>query len=548
MNDENDLLGGKRGIDVIHDPLLNKGTAFTEEERERLGLRGLLPPRMHDQQLQKERVLENLRRKTSDLEKYIYMVSLQERNEHLFYRVLVDNLEELMPIVYTPTVGLACQRYAHIFRRPRGLYVSQADRGRVAEVLRNWPQRDVRVMVITDGERILGLGDLGANGMGIPVGKLSLYTACAGIHPRQCLPVTIDVGTNNRSLLDDPLYFGLQRERLRGEDYEALIDEFLRSAAQLFPRAVLQLEDFGNANAFRLLTQYRDSFCLFDDDIQGTAAVALAGLYSALRITGGTLADQRVLFMGAGEAGIGTGELIIHALRAEGLAEREARQRCWFFDSHGLVVAERTDLSPHKLPFAHAHPPAADFAAAIEALQPTAIIGVSGQAGAFSQESVRAMARINRRPIVFALSNPTEKAECTAEQAYAWSEGRAIFASGSPFAPVDYQGQRYVPGQGNNVYIFPGVGLGVVASAARAVTDEMFFTSARTLASLVSESDLAQGRVYPELPRIREVSTHIAIAIAELAYDQGLARNPRPGDIAADVRACIFEPNYPRFA
>ena len=454
-----------RGVKLLHDPVWNKGTAFTQTERDALGLRGLLPPTVQTQDEQVMRVMENLRAKTTDLERYIFLVSLQDRNETLFYRVVMDNINEMMPIIYTPVVGLACQRFGHIFRRPRGLYLSANDRGHMAEILQNWPHQDVRMIVVTDGERILGLGDLGTNGMGIPVGKLALYTACAGIAPTACLPITIDVGTENEELLHDPLYPGLRQHRLRGAAYDELVDEFMTAAQTVFPHTVIQLEDFANQNAFRLLDKYRDSACLFDDDIQGTGSVAMAGIYSALRISNSKLTDQRFLFLGAGEAGIGIADVIVTGLMDEGMAEADARKLCWFVDSKGLVVADRTDLVAHKRPYAHAHPFIADFLTAVESLRPTAIIGVSGMPRTFTGPVVEAMAAINERPIIFALSNPTSKSECTAEQAYTWSDGRAIFASGSPFDTVDYQGKTFVPGQGNNAYIFPGVGLGAIAAA-----------------------------------------------------------------------------------
>jgi malate dehydrogenase (oxaloacetate-decarboxylating)(NADP+) len=536
------------GVELLHDPSFNKGTAFTLAERDALGLRGLLPPHVHSQDEQVARVMENYRRKPTDLEKYIHMVSLQDRNETLFYRVVLDYLEELMPIIYTPTVGRACQEYGHIFRRPRGLFISLGDSGRMEEVLQNWPYVDVRIIVVTDGERILGLGDLGADGMGIPVGKLSLYTACAGVHPSQCLPITLDVGTDNESLLNDPLYIGVKQRRLRGEEYDAFFDEFVAAVQEVFPRALIQLEDFGNTNAFRLLSKYRDRICTFDDDIQGTGGVALAGLYSALRITGGRLGEQRVLFLGAGEAGVGIADVIVSAAVAEGVPEEKARRLCWFVDSKGLVVERRRDLAEHKLAYAHEHEPLPDFLASVESLRPTAIIGVSGQPQTFTRPIVEAMARLNDRPIVFALSNPTSKAECTAEQAYTWTEGRAIFASGSPFDPVELDGRTHVPGQGNNAYVFPGVGLGVIATEATRVTDEMFFEAAKALAREVSDDDLAKGRVYPSLSRIREVSLAIAGAVAEVAYRRDLTRRRRPDDLTDFLRSMMYEPTYESYA
>ncbi len=536
--------GFPSGVDLLHDPALNKGTAFTEEERDALALRGLLPPHVCTQDEQVMRIMENFRRKPNNLEKYIFMIALQDRNETLFYRVLTDHIEEMMPIIYTPTVGEACQQFGHIFRRSRGLYITTRDKGRMTEVLRNWPEQDVRVVVVTDGERILGLGDLGANGMGIPVGKLSLYTGCAGVPPALCLPVTLDVGTNNEELLNDPLYLGIQQRRLPREAYDELVEEFFAAVLEVFPRALIQLEDFANINAFRLLKEHRERICLFDDDIQGTGAVALAGLYSALRITKNRLEDQRILFLGAGEAGIGIGNLIVSAMVDEGLSPQEARKRCWFFNSRGLIVKGRPDLAEQQRPYAHDHEDLPDFLSALRALSPTAIIGVCGKAGLFSRDVLEAMADINHRPIVFALSNPTSKAECTAEEAYAWTQGRALFASGSPFDPVTVCGKTFVPGQGNNAYIFPGVGLGIIACEARQVPDEMFFRAAKVLAHEVSEADLEQGDLFPPLTKIREVSEAIAIAVAEVAYARGLAGKPRPEDLPAFISSRIYVPNY----
>jgi malate dehydrogenase (oxaloacetate-decarboxylating)(NADP+) len=528
----------------MQDPALNKGTAFTEAERDALELRGLLPPRVLTIEQQAARVLENYRRKPNDIEKYIQLVALQGRNETLFYRVLIDNLEELMPIVYTPTVGQACQEYGHIFRRPRGMFISDRDRGNTERILTHWPRRDVRVVVVTDGERILGLGDLGANGMGIPVGKLALYTACGGIAPSLCLPVTLDVGTNNQSLLQDPLYIGIPQRRLTGDAYDTLVDEFILAIQKLFPKALIQLEDFGNRNAFRLLEKYKDRARLFNDDIQGTASMALGGIYSALRITGQRLVDQRFLFLGAGEAGIGIGNLIVSAMVREGVSEQAAREKCWFFDVKGLIVSSRDHLEEHQHAFAHRILFIQDFLVALERHRPTAIIGVSGAAELFTKPVIETMSRLNERPIIFALSNPTSRSECTAEQAYRWSEGRAIFASGSPFDQVMVNERTCVPGQGNNVYIFPGLGLGVLASGASLITDEMFFEASRVLANQVTEEELSQGRVYPQLKRIREVSLSIACAVAEVAYRRGLADTRPPTDLAAFIRSQMYEPVY----
>ena len=536
------------GVDLLHDPVLNKGTAFTKAERDALKLRGLLPPHVHTQKDQVMRILENFRRKPSDVEKYIYMIGLQDRNETLFYRVAMDHIEEMMPIIYTPTVGQACLEYGHIFRRPRGLFLSAHDRGQIETLLHNWPHPEVRIIVVTDGERILGLGDLGANGMGIPVGKLSLYTACAGVHPSFCLPVTLDVGTDNEKMRQDALYIGIRQQRLKGEAYDALVDEFFTAAQKVFPEALIQFEDFGNTNAFRLLNKYRDQVCTFNDDIQGTASVALAGVYSALKITGQKLSDQKFLFLGAGEAGIGIGDLIAAAMADAGLSASEARERCWFVDSTGLVVQSRDDLAAHKLPYAHDHAFIPDLLTAVKTLQPTALFGVSGQPGTFAQPVLEAMAELNARPIVFAMSNPTSKAECTAEQAYAWTQGRVIFASGSPFPPVTFNGQTYVPGQGNNAYVFPGAGLGAIACGARRVTDEMFSAAAKALADKVAPADLAQGRIYPPLEKIRDVSAAIAVAVAEVAYARDLATKPRPKDLVEDIKSQMYQPVYQSYA
>ena len=533
-----------RGMALLRDPSLNKGSAFTARERDVLGLTGLLPPHVSSQEEQVERVLENFRRIDSPLERFIMLQSLQDRNEALFYRVVIENPDEMMPVIYTPTVGLACQEYGHIYRSPRGLYVSAEDRGQVASVLRNWPYRDARIIVVTDGERILGLGDLGASGMGIPIGKLALYTACAGVHPRRCLPVMFDVGTNNESLLEDPLYLGLRRRRLAGIEYDELMAEFLEATQEVFPGILVQFEDFANHNAFPLLQAYRDRFPCFNDDIQGTAAVTLAGILSALRVTNRPLRDQTFLFLGAGEAATGIADLLTSALVAEGMEEGVARRRSWMVDSRGLVIRGRSALAEHKRPYAHEHPPLVSFLEAVEALRPTAIIGVGAVPGAFTREVIETMASLNDRPIVFALSNPTSRAECTAAQAYAWSGGRALFASGSPFDPLDVDGRHFVPRQGNNSYIFPGVGLGAVAVQASRVTDGMFMVAARVLAETVLDEDLAQGSLFPALSRVREVSTRIAVAVAEIAFAEGLAGIECPPDLEAWVQAQMYDPEY----
>ena len=537
-----------RGVKILHDPVRNKGTAYTYAERDFLKLRGLLPPRVHTPAEQELRVLGNIREKPTDLERYLYLVALQDRNETLFYRVVMNHIEEMMPIIYTPTVGKACQEFQHIYRTPRGLYVSLQDRGKIKEIMQNWPHKETRIMVVTDGERILGLGDLGAQGMGIPIGKLALYTACSGIHPTHCMPVMLDVGTNNEKLLNDPLYNGLEQRRKRGEEYDELVEEFIEAANEVFPGILIQLEDFGNSNAFRFLEKYRNKTCLFNDDIQGTGAVVVSGLIASMRITGSKLEEQKILFLGAGEAGIGIADSFVAALAELGIAPEEGRKQCWFVDSKGLLVQGRDNMVSHKLPYAHPHHHIVDFLQAVKALKPTAILGLSGQPSTFTKDVVEAMAEFNDRPIIFALSNPTSQAECTAEQAYSWSEGRAIFASGSPFDPVKIDDQTFVPGQGNNAYIFPGVGLGVIVSQARTVTNEMFLAAAHSLANQVTESDLERGRVYPSLTRIRQVSALIARDVAKIAYDEGLTDKEEPDDILADIHDYMYQPVYPHYA
>jgi malate dehydrogenase (oxaloacetate-decarboxylating)(NADP+) len=536
-----------RPLDYIHDPRLNKGTAFTEAERDTLGLRGLLPPRVVAPQEQEARVLENFRSKSSPLEQYIYLTSLQDRNEHLFYRVLIDHIEEMLPIIYTPTVGEACRQFGHIFRRPRGLYLCPQDQGRVKEILRHWSEPEVAIIVVTDGERILGLGDLGANGMGIPIGKLSLYTACAGVDPALCLPLTLDTGTERQELRDDPLYLGHPQRRIRGAAYDGLVDEMVRGVQEVFPGALIQFEDFATENALTLLERYRNDVCCFNDDIQGTAAVTLAGILSACRITGTTLADQRLVFLGAGAAATGIASLVAAAMAQEGLTPAEIEGRIALVDRHGLVTRNEPELSRHKRPYAHAGPPLPDLLTTVETLRPTILVGVSGQHSGFSESVIRAMSRINGRPIILALSNPTSCSECTAEEAYAWSGGRAIFASGSPFGAVTVDGIRFTPSQSNNAYIFPGVGLGVILSRATRVTDAMFHAAARTLASLVTAEALAAGRLFPPLMEIRRVSAAIAVAVMRVAQQEGIATTLLPEPLEALVAERMYDAAYPEY-
>ena len=527
---------------LLHDPALNKGTAFTGEERDELGLRGLLPPRVHSQKGQLRRVLANIRSKSSDLERYIFMIGLQDRNETLFYRAVLDHLEDMLPVIHTPTVGLACQEYGHIFRRPRGIFVSIGDAGHVRKILENWPTKNVQVIVVTDGERALELGDLGADAMVIPVGKLALYTACAGIHPSACLPVTIDAGTDNEELLKDPLYIGIQQRRVRGAAFEDLMDEFVSAVQEVFPCALIQFEGLGDRNAFRLLNKYRDKVRVFSDEIQRTAAVALAGLYSAPRVVKQSLSEQRLIFVGTGQTERGIANLVLQAMTNEG--EADTRASCWFFDSKGLVVNSRTDLAEHEQLYAHDHEPTTDLLAAIKSVRPTALIGASGTPGAFNVHVLNQMAKINERPIIFALSTPTSESECTAAQAYHVTGGRALFVSGNPFDDIIMEGKRLIPGLGSSAYLCPGVGLGIAISRSRLVPGETFLIAAQTLADQLSEADRAEGRLYPPLGRIREISMAIARRIAEFVYDRGLAGAPRPKDIESYIRAQMYEPNY----
>ena len=513
--------------------------------RQAHGLEGLLPPTVTTIELQTARIHVQLEKLDNDLQKYLLLSDLQSRNETLFYAVLMSDPEKFMPLVYTPTVGEACQKFGHIFHAARGMYLPITARGRVKELLDNCPQPDVRFIVVTDGERILGLGDQGIGGMGIPIGKLALYTACAGVPPQFNLPITLDVGTDNPQLLHDPLYLGLRQRRVRGDEYHAFIDEFVQAVEACFPRCCLQWEDFANTNAVPILERYRDKICTFNDDIQGTAAVALAGIFGALRISGQKLSQQRFLFLGAGSAGTGIAELISQAMTRDGLSLAEARSRNILFDVQGLLVDSRTDLADFQKPFALRHAPVATFVEAVRQLRPTGIIGVSAVPKLFNQPVVEALAQINPRPIVFPYSNPTSRSECTAEEAYRWSDGRAIFASGSPFPPVQWGGHTFLPGQGNNVYVFPAVGMAVLATAAKRVTQEMFIVAAEAIAAEVTQENLDAGLIYPPQSKIFEASLRVAAKVAQYIFDHDLARAERPADIAAHIHALAYRPVYP---
>ncbi|XP_053918885.1 NADP-dependent malic enzyme isoform X1 [Cuculus canorus] len=540
----------KRGYEVLRDPHLNKGMAFTLEERQQLNIHGLLPPCFLGQDAQVYNILKNFERLTSDLDRYILLMSLQERNEKLFYKVLTSDIERFMPIVYTPTVGLACQQYGLAFRRPRGLFITIHDRGHIATMLKSWPENIVKAIVVTDGERILGLGDLGCYGMGIPVGKLALYTACGGVKPHECLPVMLDVGTDNEALLNDPLYIGLRHKRIRGQAYDDLLDEFMEAVTSRYGmNCLIQFEDFANANAFRLLHKYRNKYCTFNDDIQGTASVAVAGLLAALRITKNRLSDHTVLFQGAGEAALGIANLIVMAMEKEGVSKDAAVKRIWMVDSKGLIVKGRASLTSEKQRFAHEHGEMKNLEDIVREIKPSVLIGVAAIGGAFTPQILQDMAALNKRPIIFALSNPTSKAECTAEQCYKYTEGRGIFASGSPFDPVTLpSGQTLYPGQGNNAYVFPGVALGVISCGMKHISEDVFLTTAEVIAQQVSEENLKEGRLYPPLVTIQHVSLKIAVRIAEEAYRNNTASTyPQPKDLEAFIRSQVYSTDYNNF-
>lgn len=536
------------GYSLLRDPRHNKGLAFNDKERDAHYLCGLLPPVVSTQELQERKLMNSIRQYQVPLQKYMAMMDLQERNERLFYKLLIDNVEELLPVVYTPTVGEACQKYGSIFRRPQGLYISLKEKGKILEVLKNWPERRIQVIVVTDGERILGLGDLGCQGMGIPVGKLSLYTALGGVRPSACLPITIDVGTNNEKLLANEFYIGLKQRRATGKEYSEFLQEFMSAVKQNYGEKVLiQFEDFANHNAFDLLAKYGTTHLVFNDDIQGTASVVLAGIVSALQLLGGTLADHKFLFLGAGEAGTGIAELIALEMSKQTKCPiEETRKKIWLVDSKGLIVSSRKDsLQQFKKPWAHEHEPVKDLLHAVKVIKPTVLIGSSGVGKAFTKEVIEAMASCNEKPLILALSNPTSQSECTAEEAYTWTQGRAIFASGSPFDPVEYNGKTFVPGQANNAYIFPGLGMGLVISGAIRVHDEMLLAASEALARQVTQENFDKGLIYPPFSNIRKISAHIAANVAAKAYELGLAtRLPQPENLVKYAESCMYSPVY----
>jgi malate dehydrogenase (oxaloacetate-decarboxylating)(NADP+) len=534
----------KRGMELLHDPSLNKSTAFTEAEKQALGIVGLVPDATETADLQLSRVMMQLGHKNTDLDRYIYLINLLDHNETLFYRTVMSDPARFLPIVYDPTIGEACLKFGHIYRQARGMYLSITRRGKVKEILRNWPQKDVRFICITDAGRILGLGDLGANGAGIPIGKLQLYTACAGVPPQYLLPMYLDAGTNNEQYLRDPLYLGMRKTRPATADLYSFVDEFVEAVQELFPKCCIHFEDWTGTDAVHLLQRYRDKYCVYNDDVQGTAGITLAGMINAAKLKGTKLKDERYLFLGAGSAGIGLANLLCSALVAQGLTLKEAQSRVYMFDINGLLESTRKDLVDFQKPYAHPHSPTRDFVAAIEGIKPTAIIGVSTIGGAFTQKVVETMARINERPVILALSNPTEHAECTAEQAYTWSKGKAIYAAGVQFEPVHYNGQTFLPGQANNFYIFPAIGMAIFATQAKRVTDEMFIEAGQAVADQVSTDFLKQGLLYPLQSNILETEIQTAARVAKLVFDSGLARVERPADMVAFIRAHVYKPEY----
>jgi malic enzyme len=544
-----------RGDQLLRQPMFSKGTAFSREERVAFGLEGLLPEAVSTIEQQVQRVHRSILRKEDPLERYIGLAALQDRNEHLFYRLMVEFPEELLPIVYTPTVGLACQRYSHIFRRGRGLWITPGQRGRIAEVLANAPFEDVRLVVVTDNERILGLGDQGAGGMGIPIGKLAIYTTAAGIHPTRTLPVSLDVGTDNQALLADDLYLGWRHPRLRGPEYDSLVDEFVRALKLRFPRAVLQWEDFKKANAFTLLERYRTSLPSFNDDIQGTAAVAVAGIMAGGRLTGTALAGQRIVILGAGAAGIGIARLLRAALAAEGLSGPALARAIASVDSRGLLVDDEEIPDAHKRDFAWPAALAAslglprggprDLATVVLALRPTVLIGTAGEPKTFTESIIRSMAAGVERPLVLPLSNPTSQCEALPADVIAWTEGRALVATGSPFPPVVFRGRTHRIGQGNNAFVFPGVGLGALLAEAREITDGMFAAAARRLAEEIRDQDLAEGSLYPPVADLRRVTASIAEAVARQAHREGVGREIGPDAVAREMWFPAYLPYVP---
>lgn len=533
-----------KGTSLLQNSVVSKGTAYTEQERAELGLKGLLPPVPATLKMQAEAMMEQVRSFDTPYQKALFLDGLRAANETLFFRVVMDYVEEILPLIYTPTVGEVCQKYSHLYRFPRGLFLSIEDKGHLEEIVANAPQKDVDMIVVTDGQRILGLGDLGINGMGIPVGKLGLYTACAGVDPRRTLPVTLDVGTNTERYLNDPLYLGHRHPRVSGQEYDDFVEEFFQAVHKRWPGVVVQFEDFGNNHAFDLLDRYRSRYCCYNDDIQGTASIVVAGLFSAMKAKKSKLADEKILFLGAGEAATGVANLIAAAMMEEGATREAAYGNLYLFDSKGLVTTGRDSLAKHKVPFAKDMAPCTSFEECIRQIHPTGIIGLSAQPKAFNESVIKLMAELNERPVIFALSNPTSKAECTAEEAYTWSDGRALFACGSPFDPVTYKGKTFVPRQGNNSYVFPGIGLGAIVGRVKELREDAFLSASHTCADMVTPEDLAQGSLYPSLTRVREISLAVAVNIIKLSLETGLAGIEKPADLTQYVKDRMYTPDY----
>ncbi len=533
------------GIDLLQDPALNKSTAYTNKERQENNLIGLLPPRIDTLKEQVDRCLMQLSKKTSDIEQYIYLAQLADDNQTLFFAVIATDPARFLKIVYDPTVGTACLEYGHIYRKPNGLYVSIEQRGKVKEVLANWPVQDIRVICVSTGGRILGLGDLGANGMGIPVGKLQLYTACASVPPQVLLPVLLDCGTDNQQLLDDPLYLGLKQKRPTTDDLDAFVQEFVDAVQDVYPKCCIHFEDWKGTDAIRLLARYVDKISCYNDDIQGTGSITVAGLYNAMKISHGALKDQRVLFFGAGSAAIGIANMITSAMKLEGLSEEQAHSQISMFDVDGLLEPSRKDLSPEQQIYSHPQTPTKDLVEAINSIKPTVLIGVSTVKGTFTQQVIEAMTKLNDRPVIFALSNPTDHAECTAEEAYKFSTGKAIFAAGVQFDPVQIDGKTYEPSQANNFYIFPAVGMAIFATEARHVPDEIFIAAARATADQVTAEQLEKGMLFPPQANVQQVSIETAISAAEKIFELGLARVEKPFSVDQLIGSLEYKPKYP---
>jgi len=533
-----------KAYSLLYNPRKNKGTAFTKSERQKYGLTGILPDVIESMETQIMRIQEQVENLNKPINKYIYLTGLLDTNETLFFKTIISDPAKYLPLVYTPTVGEACERLGHIARRPRGLFISIKNKNKIESILKNWPVKDVRFTVVTDGQRILGLGDLGICGIGIPIGKLALYTSCAGVPPELTLPIVLDAGTDNEKFLNDPLYPGIKQKRVKGKEYDDFIKSFVKAITKVYPKLCIQWEDFAGVNAIRILDKYRDKICTFNDDIQGTAAIAVAGFIAISRLLNKPFKEQKFLFLGAGAAAFGIADMLVKKFQKDGLSKEEAYNRCWMFDVNGLLVKSRTDIAEHQKPFAHDTEPSNDFATSILSIKPTAIIGVSTVGGAFTQQVIENMSSINERPIIFPYSNPTSHSECTAEQAYTWSKGKAIFASGSPFAPVTYNGKTFTPGQGNNVFIFPALGLAIYSTEAKRVTDEMLLTASEAVAEQITEEDFSKGLIYPPIKNIREVSVNVAVKVAEEIFRSGLARVKKPKNIRKFIKSKMYEPVY----